>query len=166
MSRIDKKTSEVDCPSRSIYEKDLHEAVMKAINQVISEKDEFLPGMKLAIERTMDKNNDPEIAALDERLKKMQKELIQRANSRQNFDDLAEEINVLQEEKQRLQLEDADRLGLRQRMDALEEFLNEQQTELTEYDEDIVRRLLERITVYDDHLEFIFKSGIETEVKI
>jgi hypothetical protein len=32
------------------------------------------------------------------------------------------------------------------------------------YDEWMVRRLIERIAVFEDHLEFEFKCGLETEV--
>lgn len=32
-------------------------------------------------------------------------------------------------------------------------------------EEVLVRRLIKRITVYEDHFEFKFKSGLETEVK-
>ena len=39
-------------------------------------------------------------------------------------------------------------------------------TGLTDYDESMVRQLVERITVYDDHLAFEFKCGIETEVQM
>ena len=51
-------------------------------------------------------------------------------------------------------------------MDELEAFLAEQTTEVTEYDEGLVRQLIEKITVYDDHLVFGFKSGLETEVQM
>ena len=37
---------------------------------------------------------------------------------------------------------------------------------VTEYDEGLVRQLIEKITVYDDHLAFEFKSGLETEVQM
>ena len=50
------------------------------------------------------------------------------------------------------------------RLDELEAFLAEQTTEVTEYDEGLVRQLIEKITVYDDSLAFEFKSGLETEV--
>jgi len=33
-------------------------------------------------------------------------------------------------------------------------------------EEQMVRRLIERITVYEDHLDFEFKSGLETEVQM
>lgn len=38
--------------------------------------------------------------------------------------------------------------------------------EVTEYDDSLVRRLIERITVYDDHFTVEFKSGIETDVQM
>ena len=43
----------------------------------------------------------------------------------------------------------------------LEEFLYNQEFEIESYDEDLVRRLIEKIVVYDEKLKVIFKSGIE-----
>ena len=48
----------------------------------------------------------------------------------------------------------------------LEAFLDEHQEPVTDYDEGMVRRLIERITVFEDHLEFEFKCGLETEVQM
>ena len=44
--------------------------------------------------------------------------------------------------------------------------MDEQNEEVTEYSETLVRRLIERITVYEDHLDFEFKSGLETEAQM
>ena len=55
---------------------------------------------------------------------------------------------------------------MKQRLDELEAFLDEHQEPVTDYDEGMVRRLIERITVYEDHLDFEFKSGLETEVQM
>ena len=92
--------------------------------------------------------------------------MLQKANARQNIDDLAREIDNLHETKLRLQLEDADRTGVKQRMKELEVFLDEQTSQVTDYDEGLARKLIEKITVYDDHLVFEFRSGIETEVQM
>ena len=43
--------------------------------------------------------------------------------------------------------------------------LDEHQEPVTDYDEGMVRRLIERITVFEDHLAFEFKCGLETEVQ-
>ncbi len=82
------------------------------------------------------------------------------------FEELADEIDALREEKQDLLVEDANRAAMKQRLDELEEFLDEHQEPVTDYDEGMVRRLIERITVYEDHLDFEFKSGLETEVQM
>ena len=43
-------------------------------------------------------------------------------------------------------------------------FLNDLPCEQTEYEEDYVRTLMEKITVYDDNIIVEFKSGIEIHV--
>ena len=56
--------------------------------------------------------------------------------------------------------------AMKQRLEELEAFLDEQQEPVTDYDEGLVRRLIERITVYDDHFTVEFKSGIEVDVDL
>ncbi len=164
VSRLEKRKSGVDCPSRTFFEGDLQAAVVTAFNQAIEQKDEFLPGMRLAVERALGLNNAPRVAEIDTRLEALQKELIKKANAKQDLSELADELEMLRDEKQALLLEDANRKAAKERLDELEAFLDGQQTKVTEYDEQLVRRLIERITVYDDHLAFEFKSGLETDV--
>ena len=99
-------------------------------------------------------------------LAELQKDLLKKANAKQGYEDLAEEIETLRSEKEGLLLEDANRIGLQKRLDELETFLDEHQEPVTDYDEGLVRRLVDRITVYDDCLAFEFKSGLETEVQM
>ena len=166
VSRLEKRKADAKCPSRTLYETELQKAVVTAINQMIAQKDELLPGMKLAVENAFVNSNAEEIARIDSQLEALGKEMLQKANARQNIDDLAREIDDLHETKLRLQLEDADRTGVRQRMKELEVFLNEQTYQVTDYDEGLARKLIEKITVYDDRLVFEFRSGIETEVQM
>ena len=79
---------------------------------------------------------------------------------------LGKEITRLREEKYQLQLEDANREGVRQKVADLETFFRELDGAVTEYDDSLVRRLIERITVYDDHFTVEFKSGIEVDVEL
>jgi len=44
-------------------------------------------------------------------------------------------------------------------------FLETCTEELTEYDEQLTRQLIEKITVFDDKFVVAFKSGIEVEIK-
>jgi site-specific DNA recombinase len=43
-------------------------------------------------------------------------------------------------------------------------FLQEQPTSITEYDEPLVRRLVEKVTVYEDKFTVEFKSGVTVDV--
>ena len=47
----------------------------------------------------------------------------------------------------------------------MRQFLQTQSSRVTEYDEQMVRRLIEKITVYDDKFVFEFKSGMTIDLK-
>ena len=164
VSRLKKKKLGTDCSSRTIFEKDLHTAVVKAVNQLIGQKDELLPVFKANVERVLGSSNSAAVAEVDEKLLAIQKELLKKADAHQGYDDLADQIEALRDEKQRLLMEDANSASLRQQLETIEDFLNEQQEAVTEYDEMLVRKLIDKVTVYDDHLAFEFKSGIEMDV--
>ena len=51
-----------------------------------------------------------------------------------------------------------------ERLDDLATFLDEQTEAITEYSEAVVRRLIAKITVYDEKLTVEFKSGLEIDV--
>ena len=57
------------------------------------------------------------------------------------------------------------RKDVKDRIDDLASFLDEQTEALTEYSETLVRRLIERIIVYDEMLVVEFKSGLHIEVE-
>jgi len=44
-------------------------------------------------------------------------------------------------------------------------FLQEQPTVITEYDEQLVRRLIEKVTVYENKFTLEFKSGVTVDVE-
>ncbi len=164
VSRLKKKKLGTDCPSRTIFEKDLHAAVVKAVNQLIEQKDELLPVFKANVERALGSSNSAAVAEIDEKLLAIQKELLKKADAHQGYDDLADQIENLRDEKQRLLMEDANNTGLRQQLKTIEDFLDEQQEAVTEYDEMLVRKLIDKVIIYDDHMAFEFKSGLEIDV--
>lgn len=49
-------------------------------------------------------------------------------------------------------------------MQKMMEYLREQSAEVTEYDEQLVRRLIEKITVFDEKFVVEFKAGVEIEI--
>ena len=112
-------------------------------------------------------DNSGQIAKVDTKIAGLQQELVKRtkAGPSQDYDDLGKEIIRLQDEKYQLQLAAAKREDARQKVADLETFLGELEGQVEEYDEALVRRLIERITIHDGSFTVEFKSGIEVDVQ-
>ncbi|MGE5493724.1 MAG: integrase [Burkholderiales bacterium] len=54
---------------------------------------------------------------------------------------------------------------MRKRIADMSAFLREQPTAIAEYDEPLVRRLIEKVTVYEDKFTVEFKSGVAVNVE-
>jgi len=91
--------------------------------------------------------------------------LLKRANGKLEYNDIADEIYRLREVKRNTLAECAEREGLKQRIAEMTEFLDEQTGLIEEYDELLVRRLIEKVTVYYDGNVVKFKSQTSVHVK-
>jgi len=80
-------------------------------------------------------------------------------NCRAGYEDVADEIHRLREEKQKFQLESTGRDEQKKRIADMSKFPREQPAELNSFDEALLRRLIEKITVYEDKFTVEFKSG-------
>jgi len=142
------------------------QATVDAINRLLGQKDELLITLKENIKTVIIETNNSAIEEIDKKLEELQKDLLRLANSKEDYNDIADEIYLLREERHRILTEEAGKKGSKQRLEELEQFLNEQSCELEEYDEQLVRKLIEKITVYDDRIDIEFKSGISIDVEI
>ena len=86
---------------------------------------------------------DEELAELDEKIKAVQLELVDRATSSEGYEDLARESDRLNEEKQKILITLAEDKGRQEKKAELIDFLHEQTTEFDEFDDGLVRRLIE-----------------------
>ena len=80
------------------------------------------------------------------------------------IESIGDEILNLREEKHEIMMESALKKEQIERMEDMTEFLDKQVMEITKYSEALVRRLIEKITVYDEKLVVEFKSGFAVEV--
>jgi uncharacterized coiled-coil protein SlyX len=55
--------------------------------------------------------------------------------------------------------------GIQARLDELQDFIASQETDITEFDEALVKKLIEKITVFADHFTVEFKSGITIDIE-
>lgn len=51
-----------------------------------------------------------------------------------------------------------------ERFEDMKKFLDEQNDFLTEYSDALTRRLIEKVTVYDEKMAILFRSGLEIEI--
>jgi hypothetical protein len=152
------------CHSRTVLEDMIGLATVEAINKLIGQKDGFLTILKENIETVISETDNNIVAEIDKKLEELQKDLLRLANSKEDYNDIADEIYRLREERHKALAEEAGKKGSKQRLEDMEKFLNEQSTLLEEYDEQLVRRLIEKITVYEDKLTVEFKSGTMIDV--
>ncbi len=139
--------------------------VMKAINEQVGKRSKAIKELKQMIKDTAFDDRESDLAKIESRLTAIQKELVNRATAKESYDDLSDEIARLREEKQRIFTERAQERSKVEMKEQALEFLNSQTTEITEYDDQLVRTLIEQITIHPDlTLTVEFKSGRKVDV--
>ena len=133
---------------------------------MLGNKGDYLNILIENIETVLNENADKPTADIDEKLEELQMELLRLANSKEDYEDVAEEIYRLRELKQEVMMKNAAREGLRQRIEEMTKFLKEQLQQLETYDDLLVRRLIDMITVDERLLTIEFKSGIEIKKEL
>lgn len=78
----------------------------------------------------------------------LQQELIQKAQSKEVYDEIADDIFRLRELRQQATIENAARDKQIKRINDLQDYIAQQTTRLTAFDESLVRRWLKQITVW------------------
>ena len=104
--------------------------------------------------------------ALSAKMAELQRELINRTERRENYDDITEEILRLRELQEQKGMDDATQKEHTKRIKELQKFIQSQPSEITEFDEALVKKLLEKVTVHDDYLELRFKSGVTISIEM
>ena len=102
---------------------------------------------------------------IDEKLLKLPQELLNKANSKEGYDEIADEIFRLRELKQQTSMDTAARDEQLGRITELQDFIRQQSAELTEFDETLVKRWVQKITVWEDRFTVELKSGLSVDVE-
>lgn len=153
------------CDAPTIQEPDLQAAVVQAINLALGNRENMMVTLQENVEAVIRQEDETSSEGIETRLLELQKELLKLANSKKDYNSVADEIDRLRELKRNALVESAEQEGLKQRIREMREFLEQQSTEVKEYDELLVRRLIEKVTVYDERFEVEFKSGTKVEVR-
>lgn len=153
------------CDAPTIQESDLQAAVVEAINFAHGNRGGIIATLQKNMETVIRQEDETSLESIDAKLMELQKELLKLVNSKKDYNGIADEIYRLRELKQNALVESAELEGLKQLLKEMQEFLDSQSTEVTEYDELLVRQLNEKVTVYEEWFEVEFKSGAKVDVK-
>ena len=88
----------------------------------------------------------------------------QKAQSREAYDEIADEILKLREERQQLAVDTSVLDDQIERIKEIQDFIRSQRTDITEFDKALIRRWIKHITVYEDHFTVELKSGLSIDV--
>ena len=155
--------------SPTIEESVLHRAVLHTINQVLENKGDFVQTFRKNVVTALTHGTeDSEYAKEKKKLQKAMAELIQQ-QAQQNgdettFEERCQEITAQIEALEMKQIKAAVRGKKGRKMEDIEDFLNKTNCVLTEYDDKLVRQLIQNINVVSARkIEVVFKSGITVE---
>ena len=152
------------CACRTVDEEVLKSATIEAINKAFllhRSKSKVLE----CIEETLREGQNDQATARDEQIRTLQLKLMSYRSTDPEVETIGAEIIRLRNQKDALASQDALNTQRANEIRELASFFDGLSGPLTEYDETYVRRLLNRITVYEDRLVFQFKDGKEITIE-
>ena len=138
------------CDAPTILEEDLQAAVMKAINEVLGRKSEVIKNMEKLLEQTVSTDYDEQLEDMDVRMKELQLKLVDLNTTKLESEDLSRDVNTLRVEKERIMVAIAEDKGRQLKKEEMIRFFQEQTAELDEFDDALVRKLVEQVVVHGD----------------
>ena len=137
---------------------------MKALNEMLGSKSTYKEQLQKNLMQVLRNDTSAQKDRIAERLLVLQQELLNRANNREAYDDVAEEIFHLRELQQQTDSDETTKAIQMERIKELQDFIGQQSNELTEFDEKLVKRWLRQISIWDDYYIVELKSGLSIDV--
>ena len=153
----------LECHARTVNETVLENVVLSAINELLGDKPGYQEQLQQNIAEAI-RSSSTATDEIDEKLAVLQQELLQRANNKESYDAVADEILRLRDLKQQSTMDTSARDEQIRRINELQDFIRQQPTHLTEFDETLVKRWLKQITVWDDRITVELKSGVNIDI--
>ena len=154
-----------ECHARTVNETVLENVVVQAINTLLGDKSTYQAQLQQNIAKIIRNAQQNTADGIDEKLQSLQKELLKKANSKEAYDEIADEIFKLREQREKCTVDTAARDAQIARINELQDFIKQQPAHLDAFDEALVKRWLERIIIWDDHFTVELKSGLKIDIE-
>ena len=149
---------------RTINETVLENVVVQAINTLLGDKSTYQTQLQQNIAKVIRSAQQNTADGIDEKLQELQKELLKKANNKEAYDEIADDIFQLREQREKFTVDTATRDAQIARINELQDFIKQQPAQLKAFDEALVKRWLERIIVWEDHFTVELKSGLKIDI--
>ena len=160
ISRLEPTVQE--CHARTVNETVLENVVVQAIDTLLGEKSTCQAQLQQNIAKVIRSAQQNTADGIDEQLMELQKELLKKANNKEAYDEIADEIFKLREQREKCTVDTAARDA---QIARLQDFITQQSAHLEFFDEALVKRWLERIIIWEDHFTVELKSGLKIEIE-
>ena len=154
----------LECHARTVNEAVLENVVLSAINELLGDKSGYQEQLQQNIAEAI-RSSSTVTDEIDEKLAALQQELLQKANNKESYDAVADEILRLRDLKQQNAMDTSARDEQIRRINELQDFIRQQPTHLTGFDETLVKRWIKQITVWDDRITVELKSGLKIDIE-
>ena len=92
-------------------------------------------------------------------------QILFKANQKADYDAIADEILRLRDMRKQAEVDSVVKDEQMRLVQDLQDFIHQQPTTITEFDETLVKRLITKITVFEDHFTIDFKSGVTIDIE-
>ena len=154
-----------ECHARTVNETVLENVVVQAINTLLGDKSTYQAQLQQNIAKVIREAQKNTADGIDEQLIELQKELLQKANNKEAYDEIADQIFKLRGQREKCIVDTAARDAQIARINELQDFIKQQPAHLETFDEALVKRWLERIIVWEDHFTVELKSGLKIDIE-
>ena len=155
------------CKNSPTYdEKVLQQAIMNAINKQIQDKNKFIGNFKKNVISVISKDTTTEY---DLEIKELEKQLVNliKNNICENIEEYGTACKTITQRIDELETNKIKSLGGRDKLSNVKEFMDNTNIYMTEYDDNLVRRLIRNvIAVSDSKIEICFQNRVVVEENV
>lgn len=157
-----KNGRKADCTNRTVSDEKVKSAVIEAINKFLADKADVIARLQDDIKTGIITNVNCVVKELDNKIEALQQQLIHVMDEGRDGTDILEQLDILKKQRAELFEEKIEERAARQKR--LLEYLMKQDGQIDEYDDILVRRLVEKIVIGEKKIAITLKTGVVEEI--
>ena len=114
--------------------------VVQAINTLLGDKSTYQAQLQQNIAKVIREAQKSTADGIDEQLMELQKELLKKANNKEAYDEIADQIFKLREQREKCTVDTTAIDAQIARINDLQDYIKKQRTNLESFDETLVKR--------------------------